>query len=255
MKAGQHSLRLGAVTEVELLAGPAGRTRDSGGHRADLAGADPTRLPRHHPAAHRAEDEPEDPLLGGGFGGEHPAHHQHGGLLHADQATAGDGHGRRVTDDDLVGPAGAQVGQGRAGHGHVCRRQSGEGILPVVRVDLPQSLAGPPAADRRDDVVDAAEMLLGLGGQVLGPGEGGVVVHHQMQPGGRGVAEHLTELLCPRLPAGGDHDIGPGVEIGAHDALTHGSRTAGDDDPAPGQEIVAGHETTPSIKCWSNQRW
>jgi hypothetical protein len=115
------------------------------------------------------------------------------------------------------------------------RREGDEGALPVRFVDLPEPLAGPPPTDRGHHVVDPAESLLHLIGQLFGPGERRVLVDDQVQVLGRRLAEDPPELLRALLGASGDDDVGAGAQVRPDDALAHGAGAARNENPATGQ--------------------
>jgi len=120
--------------------------------------------------------------------------------------------------------------------------QVDERALPVGLVDLPEPLAGPPAADRGHHVVDPAEAEPHLRGDPLGAGEAAVVVHHQVQPVGGGGPEHLPELVGPGLRAGRHDHIGAGGEIAADDALPDRAGAARDQNPSSMHELSPSHQ-------------
>ncbi|GAB3893366.1 hypothetical protein GCM10027612_42810 [Microbispora bryophytorum subsp. camponoti] len=254
----QRLVCLGLTAQPDLPAAHRGSGRGRDGDRTDLVGTDPVRITGVDQAGlDRPEDQGEDPLLSCYLGLGHLPHHQQGGLLHADQAAAGNRRERGSPDDQRVGAAGVQPGQEGPQDGHVRGRESDEGVLPVALVDLPELLAGPPPTDRGHHVVDAAEPALHLVSKLLGAGERRVVVDRQVQAVGRRVTEHAPELLRPLLGAGRDDDIGTGGEVAADYTLSYGARAARNDDPATGQIgkcIAAVHKIAPRGRCGATDR-
>ncbi len=218
------------VADVDDLTGHVGRGGGGHRHRADLRGGHSGRI------ADRSQDQREDPLAIAGLGLGDLLHHQHRSLFHADQSAARHRHAGGPAEDHRVRAVRRHQRQAGAQHGHMGGREAGERALPVGFGDVPQRLAGPPPADRRHHVVDAAQSARRLGGQLRGSGERRVVVHHDVQPIDRRGQSRRTRR---------DDHLGAGVEVRPDDALTDGAGAARYQHSAAG-EIGCDHDAAPS---------
>ncbi len=94
-------------------------------------------------------------------------------------------------------------------------------------------------------MVDGTELTVDPVGESSRGVEAAVVLDHEMQVLGRSPAEELGELVGPGLRAGGDDDVGAGVEVGAYHALSDSAGATRDDDRVSGQagrNCVTGHD-------------